>query len=106
VQNHSGLIFSNTPSDENTYNPNINILFHSLVPFAKNIEIMSVILTGIGEDGVNGCNELGLNGSTCLTETEQSAIVDGMPSRARKEVANIQALNMEEITQKIKEFCN
>ena len=102
----SGLLFKNKLAQNNSYNPDINILFNSLLPFSKNIEILSVILTGIGEDGVDACKELSLNGATCLTETKQSAIVDGMPSRARDIVPNIQALNIKEITKKIEEFCN
>ena len=102
----SGLLFKNKLAQNNSYNPDINILFNSLIPFSKNIEILSVILTGIGEDGVDACKKLSLNGATCLTETKQSAIVDGMPSRARDIVPNIQALNIEEITKKIEEFCN
>lgn len=106
TKSNSALVFSHVPSRENSYNPNINILFHALVPFAKNIEIMGVILTGIGDDGVDGCKELSLSGCTCLTETEQSAIVDGMTSRARQTVPNIKALNIQEIIQKIEEFCS
>lgn len=106
IKENYNLIFSHVPSRENSYNPNINILFHALVPFAKNIEIMGVILTGIGDDGVDGCKELSLSGCTCLTETEQSAIVDGMTSRARQTVPNIKALNIKEIIQEIEEFCS
>lgn len=106
INNNSELHFTYTPSKENHYNPDIDVLFHSVVPLTNKIETIGVILTGIGEDGVNGCRELSLNGCRCLTETEQSAIVDGMPSRARKIVPNIQVLNMREITSEIEEFCD
>ncbi|MDQ1298690.1 MAG: two-component system, chemotaxis family, protein-glutamate methylesterase/glutaminase [Campylobacterota bacterium] len=66
---------------------------------------MGVILTGIGEDGVDGCNNLSLNGAKCITENEHSAIVDGMPLRARTVIANIKATDMRHIIQEIKEFC-
>lgn len=92
--------------EEYNFNPDINKIFHSFVPIAKNTEILSIILTGIGEDGVDGCKELSLKGVVCLTETQKSAIVDGMPSRARELVPNIYALDIEDIVQRVKEFCS
>lgn len=104
-RNSSSLCFTQKDSLLNDYNPNINLLFNSFVPFAKEFEILSVILTGIGEDGVEGCQQLGLNNSVCLTESEQSAIVDGMPNRARAVVENIKVLDIADIITEIKEFC-
>ncbi|MCX6053125.1 MAG: CheB methylesterase domain-containing protein [Campylobacterales bacterium] len=104
IQQSSQLYFLQKESPKESYNPNINLLFSSFSSFAKAIETLAVILTGIGDDGVNGCNELSLNSAKCITENEQSAIVDGMPSRARAVVANIKATNIDEIIQIIKEF--
>lgn len=101
----SGYIFSKKDSALHAFNPDINILFNSFVPYSKDFDILSVILTGIGNDGVEACKMLSLNGSSCITESESSAIVDGMPSRARKEVPNVKVLDMREIVDYIKEFC-
>ena len=100
------FIFSREEPVENGYNPDINILFKSFVELTDQIEILSVILTGIGEDGVNGCNELSLMGARVITESESSAIVDGMPSRARSEITNIEINNIDNIVNNIREFCN
>lgn len=97
--------FNKRPTSANSYNPNINILFNSFTTLAKDIEILCVILTGIGDDGVEACKNLSLNGSRCITESEKSAIVDGMPSRARLLVPNIEVNDIETIVKKIKEFC-
>ena len=105
-KNSSGLIFSSEISPENAFNPDINTLFNSFIPFSRDIDILSVILTGIGNDGVEACKMLGQNGSSCITESENSAIVDGMPSRARKEVKNSKVLEINEIVNSIKEFCS
>ena len=102
---HSDLLFAQQNAPQNSYNPNINVLFNSLVPFTKDIEIMSVILTGIGDDGVHGCEQLSLNNSRCITESEKSAIVDGMPNRARAVVPNIKVLDIGDIINEIKDFC-
>lgn len=102
----SGLFFNKKESNINSFNPDINYVFNSFVPFCKEIDILSVVLTGIGSDGVEACKALQENGSLCLTETSESAIVDGMPNRARKEIKDIKILDIKEIVQYIKEFCS
>ena len=97
--------FSKKKSSSDSYNPNINILFNSFIPLAKDRQILCVILTGIGDDGVEACKNLSLNGARCITESETSAIVDGMPSRARVLVPNIEVDDVETIVKKINEFC-
>jgi len=99
------LSFSKKQTAPNSYNPNINILFNSFVPLCKNIKILTVILTGIGDDGVEACKSLGENNARCMTESKESAIIDGMPNRARQEVENIEVKNIDEIVNSIKEFC-
>jgi two-component system chemotaxis response regulator CheB len=90
----------------NSYNPDIDTLFNSFVPFSKDFEILTVILTGIGSDGVDACINLSNNDARCITESEDSAIVDGMPSRARALVANIKVYDVNEIVNEIKDFCD
>lgn len=104
-QKNSQLCFIQEEAPENAYNPNINMIFSSFVPFAHSLNILSIILTGIGDDGVNACRELSLNNAKCLTESEKSAIVDGMPHRARAIVPNIEVLDIQRISNYVKEFC-
>jgi two-component system chemotaxis response regulator CheB len=103
-QSHE-LIFKNKACEHNAYNPDIDTLFSSFVSLSKEVQIMCVILTGIGEDGVSASKELSLNGARCITENESSAIVDGMPARARAVVPNIEVCSMDEIIKTIDEFC-
>ena len=102
---NSQLYFLQEESPDNGYNPNINLIFNSFVPFTKSLDILSIILTGIGDDGVEACRELSLNDAKCLTESQESAIVDGMPHRARIFVPNIRVLNINGISDNVKEFC-
>ncbi len=104
-EQHNELVFSQQSSPLEAFNPDINMLFHSLSPFVQNIQCLSVILTGIGDDGVSGCKELAGKGALALTETEQSAVVDGMPSRARECIETIQVHTLENIIKSIVEFC-
>jgi len=100
------LSFKVESSKEYKYNPDINSVFSSFVQFAKEIDILAVILTGIGDDGVKGCKQLAIAGARTITQNEESAIVDGMPSRARKEIPNIEISNIETIREKIEGFCS
>jgi two-component system chemotaxis response regulator CheB len=102
----SEFIFYQEKSPQNSFNPNINNIFNSFITFTKEIQILSVILTGIGDDGVEACKKLSECGSICITESHSSAIVDGMPSRARKEIQNIKVQDMKDIVNSIKEFCS
>lgn len=101
------LYFACAPSHlTKGYNPNINTIFRSLVPYAKDFEILALILTGIGDDGVDGCHELSLSGSRAITESKESAIVDGMPFHARERIKNIEVKDMASIVNSTKEFCS
>ncbi len=102
----SALICTKTLSVIDRYNPDIDLLFHAFVPFAKQCNILAIILTGIGEDGVAGCSALGQEGATCIAEHESSAVVYGMPLHAKERVARIRVESLEEIIASIKEFCN
>ena len=104
-KNGFSITFTHKPLSSNSFNPDIDLLFNSFIPLCKDIEILSVILTGIGDDGVNACRELNLNGAQCLTESEHSAIVDGMPSRAREVVPNIKVQGIQTIIKTVSEFC-
>ena len=99
------LLLTHEATASNSFNPNINTLFNSFLPLSADINILTVILTGIGDDGVDACRTLSLNGATCITESASSAIVDGMPSRARVLVPNVQVEDINTIVNKINEFC-
>jgi two-component system chemotaxis response regulator CheB len=98
------LFFKEQKHKNSSFNPDINMVFNSFA-YLKQIEILTVILTGIGNDGIEACSKLSSNGMKCITETSQSAIIDGMPGRAREYVPNIKAYDMQEIIRIICEFC-
>ncbi len=101
-----GLVLTHETAPSNSFNPDINTLFNSFLPLCNDINILSIILTGIGDDGVDACKALSLNGATCITESASSAIVDGMPSRARLLVPNIEVEDINTIVNKINKFVN
>ncbi len=93
------------PSDKGFYNPDIEILFSSFVPLAREYEVMAVILTGIGTDGSKAALSLSKEGARVLTEDAANSIVDGMPSAVRKNVLKAEAYSLAKIIEEIGEFC-
>lgn len=86
------------------FNPEINQLFSSAVSIISTNKILAILLTGIGDDGVQGCKLLAQHGAECIAESEKTAIVYGIPARAKEEVQNITVLDLEQIIDAIQTF--
>lgn len=86
------------------YNPQIDRLFTSAALLPARLNRLGVILTGIGDDGAQGCLSLYESGGACLFESEESAIVYGMPRRAKELVNCADVGGIEDIIERIKEF--
>ena len=103
VSKYNQLQFSILYEKNIRYNPEINPLLLS----CQNLDlpILAIILTGIGDDGADGikalCNK---KNTTCLAESEESAIVYGMPMRARDVSQKVKVQSLEEIIQTINSF--
>ncbi|ARR00532.1 CheB methylesterase domain-containing protein [Campylobacter porcelli] len=87
-----------------TYNPNVNMLFNSAVPLCRIVDVMGILLTGIGDDGASGLNELYKAGAKCIAENEQSAIVYGMPKRAKDINPKLEIGNLDMIKTNLQRF--
>jgi two-component system chemotaxis response regulator CheB len=68
------------------YKPCIDISLTSAAPIFKE-RLLSVILTGMGVDGMQGCGLVKEFNGTVFVEAEQSCVVYGMP-RAVKEAGH------------------
>ncbi|MGP1485051.1 MAG: CheB methylesterase domain-containing protein [Campylobacter sp.] len=91
---------------ETTFNPNVDILFNSGVGVCKSCDVMAILLTGIGDDGAKGLDALYKAGATCIAENEESAIVYGMPKRAKELNPNLKSHNIDEIRIHLERFLN
>lgn len=60
--------------------PNIDVMFESLIPYAKNT--CGIILTGMGSDGAQGLKKLHENGAIAIVQDKKSSVVYGMPKSA------------------------
>jgi two-component system, chemotaxis family, protein-glutamate methylesterase/glutaminase len=72
---HAGL---NTNPPENSCRPSVDVLFRSVVAnYGGNI--LAVIMTGMGADGCEGVRAMKRRGCYCMTQSEASCVVYGMP---------------------------
>ncbi|WP_251554528.1 protein-glutamate methylesterase/protein-glutamine glutaminase [Neobacillus muris] len=60
------------------YKPSVDITLHSAAPIFRD-RLLSVILTGMGVDGMQGCGLVKKYGGQVFVEAEESCIVYGMP---------------------------
>ncbi|MGM0623499.1 MAG: chemotaxis protein CheB [Campylobacterota bacterium] len=99
-----GEIFASKECQMYDYNPSINNFFQSVATLAQKIEVLSIILTGIGADGALGMQAIVQNGGKAVVESAQSAIVNGMPLRAKELNPQAQEQSLDEIIETVLEF--
>lgn len=69
------------PSPEQIYTPSVNVLFRTgAVVYGS--KVLAVVLTGMGNDGSSGVQEVVRLGGRVLAEAEESCVVYGMPKEA------------------------
>ena len=91
-------------SEKTTFNPNVNLLFHSASHYAHMQNMLAVLLTGMGDDGAAGLFELYKRGVKCLCENEKDSVVYGMPKKAIELNPKLRALSLNEIKREIIKF--
>jgi two-component system chemotaxis response regulator CheB len=74
------------PSDT-LHMPSVDVLFHSAVKVSGS-KILAFVLTGMGRDGANGAQTIVNAGGKVVVESEETAIVFGMP-RAVMDVTRV-----------------
>jgi len=78
------------PTDEDRYVPSANRLLSS-VATAAGSKSVGIILTGMADDGVIGAGAIRRAGGVVLAESEETAVVFGMPGAAAR-AGHVQAL--------------
>lgn len=63
---------------ETAYAPSVNVALLSTASVYKD-KLMAVVMTGMGNDGLIGCQEVKRLRGKVITETEESCVVYGMP---------------------------
>jgi two-component system, chemotaxis family, protein-glutamate methylesterase/glutaminase len=64
------------------HRPSVDVLFASVGRLNSNLPLYGMILTGMGGDGTKGCQSIKSRNATIFAESEETAIIYGMPKQA------------------------
>lgn len=92
--------------EKTLYNPNVDVLFDSATSICKDVNVFAILLTGIGDDGAKGLKQLNNHGAKTIGESEESAIVFGMPKKAKELIPDLKMLNLNTIKIELERFTN
>jgi two-component system, chemotaxis family, protein-glutamate methylesterase/glutaminase len=71
---------TNQNPPENSCRPSVDVLLRSIARICNiNVSAIAVILTGMGQDGLQGCQEMSKVGGEIIAQDEASSVVWGMP---------------------------
>ncbi|MGF1784606.1 chemotaxis response regulator protein-glutamate methylesterase [Photobacterium swingsii] len=82
------------------YKPCVDVTFGSAAKIYQD-KVLSMILTGMGADGREGCRMLKSSGSTIWAQDEESCVVYGMPQAVAKAGISTEDLPLERISERI-----
>ena len=91
---------TNQDPQENSCRPAVDPLFRSVVEI-YGARTLSVILTGMGQDGLKGCEQIKQAGGQVIVQDEQSSVVWGMPGFVARAGLADEILPLKEIGKKI-----
>lgn len=63
---------------ETLYKPSIDVALLSIAPIVQE-KLLTIILTGMGDDGLRGCKAVKQHGGTVIAEAPASCVIYGMP---------------------------
>lgn len=86
------------PVPEDRYVPSADRLFQSVARVAGP-RAVGVILTGMGDDGVQGAKAIATSGGVVIAESDATAIVYGMPGAAVRAGVVTRSLALPEIAE-------
>jgi len=93
-------IGTNQDQAENSCRPAVDVLFRSVVS-VYGAASLGVILTGMGQDGLRGCEQIREAGGQIITQDEATSVVWGMPGFVARAGLSDQVLPLSEIALEI-----
>ena len=72
------IIGLNENPPEHSCRPSVDVLFRSMAAHFDG-NMLAVVMTGMGSDGCEGVRAMKRRGCLCLTQTEASCVIYGMP---------------------------
>lgn len=89
----------------NGVRPSADILFGSVAQIYRGRNILAVILTGMGNDGMKGVMELKQKCNCyCITQSEESCVVYGMPRSVYEAGLSDEVVKLEQISRRIQQI--
>ncbi len=95
----------NNAPPENSCRPSVDVLFRSLAK-AFDGDILAVIMTGMGSDGVKGVQTMKQKRCYCLTQTEKTCVVYGMPRSIDEANLSDEKVDLEYLAERIVTLVN
>ncbi|MBF8377222.1 chemotaxis protein CheB [Alicyclobacillus mali] len=92
------------PAKADVYLPSIDALFASVARLSK-VWTIGVLLTGMGRDGVEGLRAIRESGGFAIAEAAETAVVDGMPRRAREAGFVDEIIPLGALARRLTELC-
>ncbi len=101
-----GLVAGILPrTAEDKYTPSADRMMMSVAE-ACGSSALGIVLTGMGRDGAGGTVAIKRRGGQCLAESEESAVIFGMPQEAIRTGAVDKAIPLDKIVAEILSRCN
>lgn len=88
----------------NSCRPAVDVLYNSLSENYRNSRVLSLIMTGMGSDGLNGLRELKKNSCYSLTQSERTCVVYGMPQAVDLAGLSDESIDLESLPQRLVEL--
>ena len=92
------------PPETQIYTPSTNVLFRTGA-YVYGSKALAVVLTGMGNDGAAGAEEIAKQGGRVLAEAEESCVVYGMPKETAQTGAVEKVVPLRQMTQEIELRC-
>jgi two-component system chemotaxis response regulator CheB len=97
--------FTNQQPPENSCRPAVDVLFRSAAEVYGN-RCFGVVLTGMGQDGLRGAQQIVSNGGTVFTQDEETSVVWGMPRAVTEAGLASRVLPLSEISSALQEVAS
>jgi two-component system, chemotaxis family, protein-glutamate methylesterase/glutaminase len=94
----------NDEPPENSCRPAVDVLFRSVAAAYGDRGVLAVVLTGMGSDGCSGVRALKRQGCYCITQSERSCVVYGMPRAVDEAGLSDKSIALEEIPREIEKL--
>lgn len=99
-KNNQVQIILNDEKPEHSCRPSVDVLFRSIAETYQH-NILSIVLTGMGQDGALGVKALKRGGCYSLTQSEKSCVVYGMPQAVVKMDLSDEAVDLQDMAERI-----